>query len=246
VTTLDAVRRLAAAAFCGVLLLASTSAHAQVAAVATAAGLTSPEAIVAVARTTASAHTGRTDPADLDVRPPDPRLRLAACSAALRGSVAPGTRSATQLAIEVSCTRPAWRHYVQVRIVAEEPVVVAARPIPRGQPIAAEDLEVVPRALQGLAAGYFRSPDEVVGRVAQRAIGAGAVVAPGAARRPTLVRRGQQVTLLARAASVQVRVEAVALADGGLSERVRVRNAATGRQVEGVVRSADTVEVAIE
>jgi flagella basal body P-ring formation protein FlgA len=250
VITHPAFGRIAAAVVAGALLVQATNVRAQaaapVAAVAAPTALTTPDEIVAVARATAGSHTGRTDPSELEIRPPDPRLRLAACAEPLRGVVAPGTRSATRLAVEVSCPRPVWRHYVQVQIVAQEPVVVAARPIARGQPITAEDLDVVPRELSGLAAGYFRSADDVVGRVAQRAIGAGDVVGPGAAKAPTLIRRGQQVTLLARASSLQVRVDAVALADGGLAERVRVRNSSTGRQVEGIVRSADTVEVALE
>jgi flagella basal body P-ring formation protein FlgA len=43
-----------------------------------------------------------------------------------------------------------------------------------------------------------------------------------------------------------VRTAGIAQADAGLAERVQVRNAATGRTVEGVVRSGDTVEVALE
>jgi flagella basal body P-ring formation protein FlgA len=202
--------------------------------------------LVTVARDTAAAHTGRTDPADLDVRAPDPRLRLPACSAPLRGGVAPGMRSATRLAVEVSCAEPVWRHYVQVQVRTQEDVVVAVRPIPRGQSIGAADLEVVRRDVGMLTAGHFRAANAVVGRVAQRPIGAGEVVVPAVAKSPPVVRRGQQVTLLASAAGLQVRVEAVALADAGVADRVRVRNLATGRQVEGVVRSAETVEVALE
>jgi flagella basal body P-ring formation protein FlgA len=225
-------------------LLASTFAASLVH--AAGAGLVEPATLVSVARETAAAHTGRTDPADLDVRAPDPRLRLPACAAPLRGVVAPGMRSATRLAVEVSCAEPVWRHYVQVQVRTQEDVVVAVRPIPRGQPIGAADLEVVRRDVGVLTAGHFRAADAVVGRVAQRPIGAGEVVVPAIARSPPVVRRGQQVTLLASAAGLQVRVEAVALADAGVADRVRVRNLATGRQVEGVVRSAETVEVTLE
>jgi flagella basal body P-ring formation protein FlgA len=208
------------------------------------APLTDPAAIVATARATAAAHTGQTAAADLDVRAPDPRVRLPLCEAPLEGRVAPGTRSPTQLTIEVACARPAWRQYVPVRVRVEEPVVVATRTIARGQAIEGSDVELARRELGGLGAGYFRATDGVVGRIAQRPIGAGEVVAPAAAKPPTVVRRGQQVTLLATAGAVQVRVDGFALGDAGVTERVRVRNANTGRQVEGVVRSADLVEIA--
>jgi flagella basal body P-ring formation protein FlgA len=207
------------------------------------AALADPASIVAAARAAAAAHTGRTDPAALDVRPPDPRLRLPACETPLAGEVAPGTRSPTQLTIEVSCARPAWRQYVPVRVRVQEPVVVTTRAIARGQVVEAGDVEVVQRDLGGLGGGYFRAADLALGRGAQRSIGAGEVLSPTAAKPPAVIRRGQQVTLLATAGALQVRVDAVALGDAGVSERVRVRNAATGRQVEGVVRSADLVEI---
>jgi flagella basal body P-ring formation protein FlgA len=228
------------------LLLAGTAPAALAPAAAEVAALTSPASLVTVARETAAAHTGRTDPADLDVRAPDPRLRLPACRTPLQGTVAPGMRSATRLAIEVRCTEPAWRHYLQVQLRMEDHVVVAVRPIARGQTIVAADLEVVRRDVATLTAGHFRTSEAAVGRIAQRPVGAGEVLAPAVAKSPTVVRRGQQVTLLASAAGVQVRVDAVALADGGVADRVRVRNLATGRQLEGVVRSAETVEVALE
>lgn len=208
------------------------------------APLTDPATIVATARATAAGYTGRTAVADLDVRAPDPRLRLPLCEAPLEGRVAPGTRSPTQLTIEVACAHPAWRQYVPVRVRVAEPVVVATRPVARGQAIEAGDVELVTRDLGGLGSGYFRSTEAVVGRIVQRPIGAGEVVAPASAKPPTVVRRGQQVTLLATAGVVQVRVDGVALGDAGVTERVRVRNASTGRQVEGVVRSADLVEIA--
>lgn len=211
-----------------------------------AAAIVDPASLAAVARATAAEHTGRTDPADLDVRAPDPRLRLPACATPLSGGVAPGTRSATRLTVEIRCAEPAWRHYVPVQVRVHDDVVVAARPIARGQAIDVADLEVVRRDVGTLTAGHFRGTEAVVGRVAQRPIGAGEVLIPAVARSPTVVRRGQQVTLLARAAGVQVRVDAVALVDGGVADRVRVRNLATGRQVQGVVRSADTVEVVLE
>jgi flagella basal body P-ring formation protein FlgA len=80
----------------------------------------------------------------------------------------------------------------------------------------------------------------------RRTIGSGEVLLPTLVRPPPIVRRGQSVTVVARAGAMSVRTAGVVQADAGLAERVQVRNAATGRMVEGVVRSGDTVEVALE
>jgi flagellar basal body P-ring formation protein FlgA len=52
---------------------------------------------------------------------------------------------------------------------------------------------------------------------------------------PELVRRGERVTLQAAGGTIAVQVEGEALAGGALGERVRVRNLATRRVVEGTV-----------
>ena len=72
------------------------------------------------------------------------------------------------------------------------------------------------------------------------------MLGPGAVRAPPVVRRGQSVTLVVRNGGLTVRATGVVLADAGLAERVRVRNTTTSRRVEGVIRSADSVEVSLE
>jgi flagella basal body P-ring formation protein FlgA len=201
--------------------------------------------IASVARAAAAVATGRAA-SELEVATIDPRLRLPGCESAPAGHLTPGTRSVAQLTIEVRCAAPSWREYVSVRVRAEESVVVAARPLSRLQPLTAEDIELVPRELATLPAGYFRRPEDVIGRLADRNVGVGEVLDPRVVHAPPLVKRGQSVTLLVRSGGINVRATGVALADAGLAERVRVRNTATSRLLEGVVRSAEVVEVALE
>jgi flagella basal body P-ring formation protein FlgA len=58
-----------------------------------------------------------------------------------------------------------------------------------------------------------------------------------------LVRRGQQVTLLARSGTVEIRVNATALADGHAEQHIQVQNQNSRQIVEAVVRGNDLVEV---
>jgi flagellar basal body P-ring formation protein FlgA len=207
--------------------------------------LEDPARIASVARASAARESGRPE-SELEVAAIDPRLRLQACAAPPTGHLPPGTRAAAQLTVEIRCTTPPWRQFVAVRIRAQEPVVVAARPLGRLQVVTAEDVAVVPRELASVPAGYFRRAEDVVGRIAQRTIGSGEVLVPAVVRPPPRVRRGQSVTVVARAGSMSVRTAGIVQADAGLAESVQVRNAATGRNVEGVVRSGDTVEVSLE
>jgi flagella basal body P-ring formation protein FlgA len=210
-----------------------------------AEGIEPLERVAAVARAAAAAATLR-PLAELEVGAFDPRLRLPACATAPVGRPSAATRSAAQLTIEVRCAAPQWRHFVVVRVHAEEAVVVAAHPLSRLQVITADDVVLVPRDLSLLPGGYFRRVEEAIGRIAQRGIGPGEVLAGGVLRAATLVHRGQAVTLVVQAGGLNVRAPGIALADGGLDERVRVRNTNSAREIEGVVRSPETVEVALE
>lgn len=208
-------------------------------------GIESLARVADVARSAAAATTLR-PASELEVGALDPRLRLPTCSSAPVGRASAGTSSASQLTIEVRCPAPAWRHFVVVRVHAEEAVVVAARPLSRLQVVGAEDVTLVPRDLSLLPGGYFRRVEDAIGRVAQRGIGPGEVLATGLLRAATIVHRGQPVTLVVQAGGLNVRAPGIALADGGLDERVRVRNTNSARELEGTVRSAETVELALE
>ncbi len=228
------------ALFAASLLAVAVAPHARA-----ADGVESVERIAEIARATAAASTGR-PPGELEVATIDARLRLPQCASTPAGHLAPGTRSPAQLTIEVRCRAPAWRQYVAVRVRAEEPVVIAARPLSRLQVVDADDITVVPRDLATLPGGYFRRAEDVLGHIAQRNVGAGEILDPHSVRAPPLVRRGQTVTLIVRSGGLSVHAAGVVLGDAGLDERVSVRNAATSRLLQGVVRSSETVEVLLE
>jgi flagella basal body P-ring formation protein FlgA len=77
----------------------------------------------------------------------------------------------------------------------------------------------------------------------RRPLAAGAVLTPAMLTDVPLVTRGQQVTLEVGADTMNIRMAGEALDEAALGQRVRVRNLSSERVVEGVVRSAQVVEV---
>lgn len=165
----------------------------------------------------------------------DGRLRLPACTVPLATELPPGAEALGAVAVGVRCTAPAWSLFVPARVAIKRPVVVLAVSRPRGATLAAADLALEPRDIAGLAGGFITDPAELVGKTLRRTLQARAVLLPSHAAAPELVRRGERVTLQAAAGTISVQVEGEALADGALGERVRVRNLATRRVVEGTV-----------
>lgn len=165
----------------------------------------------------------------------DPRLRLPACSVPLATEIPAAGRPLGSVAVNVRCADPAWSLFVPGRVSVHRPVVVMAASRPRGAVLSASDLALEHRELGTLPAGYVADPAELVGKELRRPVQARAVVLPGMARAPELVRRGERVTLQAAAGGIAVHSEGEALNAGALGERVRVRNLSTRRVVEGTV-----------
>ena len=214
------------------------------AAAAGAAQLQSLDAVQAAAvdhatRLTASAA------GDVLATPLDRRLRLAACPAALETFTVgqPDARS-SRLTVGVRCTGPQpWKLYVPVSVQRRVSVVVAARTVPRGQPLTAADLEVVKLPAQRAPGRAFAEPGDLLGLMAARTLTPGEPVAPSDLARATLVERGRALRLEASFGGGHVTMAGVALEDGARGEIVAVRNSASGRRVEARVVGRDRVRV---
>ncbi len=165
----------------------------------------------------------------------DARLRLPACALPLETDLPPGARPLGPVAVGVRCTAPAWSLFVPARVSVNRPVVVMAVSRNRGATLDKADLALESRDLATLPGGYLTDIEELVGMQLRRTASAGMVMLPGIAAAPELVQRGERVVLQAAGGAIAVQVEGEALASGALGERVRVRNLATRRVVEGTV-----------
>ncbi|SDE43522.1 flagella basal body P-ring formation protein FlgA [Paracoccus isoporae] len=97
--------------------------------------------------------------------------------------------------------------------------MVAARNLPAGTLIAAEDLLADEMATEGVAEAAA-----AIGRQTRIAIYAGRPVAAGALRDPVLVARNQDVRLIFSTGGLQIETAGRALAEGSAGEWVRAMN----------------------
>ena len=141
----------------------------------------------------------------------------------------------------------AGRPLRQVSLTADvrrfRPVVVAGRLIRRGETMAPADLLLQERPIGNLTDGYYADCGEVVGARASRTIGAGEVLSRRAALPAAAVRRGAAVLLVARGSGIEATTEGVALEDGVIGARIRVRSAASSKVLYGQVADAATVRM---
>lgn len=178
--------------------------------------------------------------------PLDDRLRLRACDEAPEAFTAPNTRTAGSTTVGVRCHGPVpWTLYVPVQVDVHGDVVVLSQPLPRGTVLQPSHLRLERQDVGRLSGGYLANPEQARDMVLRRALQAGTVLTPQMVEPPRLVQRGQRVLLLAETGSVAVRVEAEALGDGALGDRVRVRNLSSQKIVEGQVLSRGVVGVSM-
>lgn len=174
----------------------------------------------------------------------DPRLRLQACEAPLE-AFAPHTNSfAARTTVGVRCSGPApWTLYVPVAVETEVSVLVLRRALARRAAVTLADVEPQVRRLPGTAAHFISDAARLQGHRLRRALPAGTALTADALAPDILVRRGQQVTLIAETGGVEIRARGQALTEGGARDRVRVQNVSSLKVVEGVVESDSVVRV---
>jgi len=174
----------------------------------------------------------------------DSRHRLANCSSPIEPFLRRGTKISARTIVGVRCTgaRP-WKVYVPVNVIVTDTVLVAARTLPRGHLLSADDLVAEQRDVTRLVSGYVSRKEELVGRRLKSQLLAGRILTPRLLQADIAIRRGQSVTLIVRSGDISIQMGGKALMDGAVSQRIKVENTNSGRVVEGIVRSREHVEV---
>lgn len=154
------------------------------------------------------------DPADLDVRAEqlDARLRLANCSGKTEAYIRSGQRLESRVAVGIRCTDDAhrWAIFVPVSITRYTKVIVSSRHLPRGQTINKSDIKIERRAISHLHGRYLTQFNEVTGKLPKRSLEKGKIIYPSLLKRQNLVKRGQNVIILAENPIIQVRSKGIA------------------------------------
>ncbi|MCG8123385.1 MAG: flagellar basal body P-ring formation chaperone FlgA, partial [Candidatus Thiodiazotropha taylori] len=125
----------------------------------------------------------------------------------------------------------------------EAPVVVVVRDLARGQAITGKDLKIKISDTSHLLRGYFETIDEVVGQTSKRTIRRGQVVTPSMLVVRKTIKRGDQVTIVAGAGGIQVRMQGKAMKQGNPGDLITVMNTKSKKQVEARVVSKGLVMV---
>lgn len=190
----------------------------------------------------------RSETADLpgvvavEVKPADARLRLPACER-LEGYVPRGARLWGRSQVGVRCAgAEKWSVTLTVHVSVRGAAVYTARPLSRGTPLTAADLNVRETDLTLLPAGVLGDPAAAIGRVPRVSLAAGLPVTGELLRNDTVIQYGQSVSIIYEENGLKVASEGKALGQAGIGDALKVRSA-SGKVVQGIVIGPGEVRV---
>ena len=132
---------------------------------------------------------------------------------------------------------------MQVEIESYDNVLVAARDIPRGNPVSPNDVEVQRLPLSQVDLSALRAEHEAVGLIAKKTIFPGQVITERNVTPPTVVKRNQMVPVEVRSGGLKISTRARAMTDGRVGDMVICVSPESKEQFQGVVRADGVVVV---
>jgi len=184
--------------------------------------------------------------ADIEVGRLDSRLSLSQCSMPLEVYLPQGSRDLGRFTVGVRCAddKP-WSLHVPVTVAIYKNVIVTAEPLPRGTILTDSDLKYLKYDVSKLPVGYIEDAEYGVGMELKRRLSGGVPLTTTMMRKPKIVKRGQQVSIIAKAGNIEVRMQGKALAHGAVGERIKVLNLKSKKKLEGTVTPSGDIKVDI-
>ena len=124
-------------------------------------------------------------------------------------------------------------------------VVVASHMIKRGEEMALVGCELAERDVTQVRGAYFSEIESLQGMQARRTLSIGDIITDGHVEKIPIVRRGDAIRLVARAGRMSMSAAGEAMQDGGIGDRIRVKNSDSGKVVYGHVLEDGAIQVGL-
>lgn len=121
-------------------------------------------------------------------------------------------------------------------------VVETTKRLNRNDIIASDDVIAKRQDISMQAAGLIQNPKQAIGQKLKLSLPAGAVLHAQNLDAPSLVNRGERVTIMAKSQAIQITAPGEARNSGALGEMVRVKNLTSRREIQARVTGAGVVE----
>jgi len=135
------------------------------------------------------------------------------------------------------------RWYVPVRLNWWARAVVAKRELSARSRLTADMLDTARVNVAGHSGSWWQETAGLVGTRLTRHLQAGDIIYASYIHRPKLIKRGDQVTMIASYGIIKVTAVGKVLRSAGIGDRVSIRNIKSRKIVQGIVTSSSTVRI---
>lgn len=181
---------------------------------------------------------------DVSVNQANIPMQLTACTKELETAFPKNVNMEQINSVQITCSsdKP-WQIFVPVHVDIATKVVVAKRPLVAKDPITADDLDLASVSKKKLFNGYYKDPEEIIGKIAAHSITSGAVITKKNTQAPMIVYRNQTINLIVKRNAVSISMKGIAKADAGLNETVKVFNPSSKRILDAMVVGPNQAEI---
>lgn len=173
----------------------------------------------------------------------DSRMKFKKCQQTLTASVSGIFKVNSHFTVGVKCSNPQWSFYIPVKAIITTDIVVANTTILKGEFISRDKLMLVNENISGQHRRYFKKIKDVAGKEAKRTIKTNKPITANYLQPRYLVKRKQEVIIVAKNSRLMVKMKGIALSNGKNNDRIKVRNIKSNKIIEGVVSAEGIVTV---
>lgn len=181
--------------------------------------------------------------AEIDVRKFSAKLQFPRCKQPLELNDRNPNRYSGRITVGVSCAQPTWQIYIPVSISGKQYAVMTTKGIIKEAVIKSEDvrLELIPYQL--LRRGSLVNIETAIGMRAKKNIPPNSLIKIKDLIAPYWVFKNQEINILSRIGTIEVKTKGIALEDGVEGDQVTIQNISSEKQLKGIVIAPNTVVI---
>lgn len=181
---------------------------------------------------------------EITVLPLDNQLKLPKCAEPLATFTTTETINAGRITMGVRCNaEKKWSIYTSAVIKIYDTVIVLSQPVQRGEIITRQHLSSAKRDVSKLRGNFISQIEQVENKQAARYTPAGTVLGLKSFIEPNLIKRGDKIIISAIQPTFTIRMNGVAMMDGGQGQLIRIKNENSGRIISATVIESGLVSV---
>lgn len=176
----------------------------------------------------------------------DPRFNEKACQQPIDFSLNRSPLNQANLTALAACNdEKPWKLYISLTFNVFGEVVYAANTLPRGHTIQLTDLEIKEEIINKHYYASFSQKGDVAGMITKRSIRQGSSIQANLLQAPKLIKRGDDVVIVASTQSILIKMRGTAMEDGELGEQITVKNNQSSKVIKAKVAESGLVSVTL-